>query len=1358
MKNLTSILVRSLLALWLTTLSAWAVVNIDPPTRTFTKDGGGGSILTSGSGTWTATANVPWLNITPRTSGNAGESCIYVVSSNFSADTRQGTITVNDKVHTVTQTGYAATLTPTSATINLTGGARTVSISTSAGVSWTAVSNVPWITVGTPSGVGSGTVNYTVASYTGVTTRTGTLIIGNQTFTVSQTGADVNLSPTSVEKAYSSDIVMVQVSALSTTNWTATSTASWISVVDSGNGFGDSTVTLGIGTNPSFLERTGTVQIGSATFTIRQSGTPNPIIDILPKEATAEPTGAFGNIAVIATPDAPWKAESLSPWIIASGLTGAGNGNISYVASANPTLIPRTGTVRVYAPVALPKVDLTLALLAHVPTGSTDVSGWLRHLSGTIETRMDGSFYRNLTGPDFLLDQDTATVAFRFSVETVGAIHRLFSHNANSRNIALYVNSANRLVFQSGATLLTSDFTIEANKEFHVILTASASNEIKIYAGEVGTTIRLAGSSTFPQSPFPFSTPSSANAFKIGYADLPSSGYLNGGIIKELRIYGRALNVDEIVALFSFALSGTPYGPISIPAINPVASYNLRGQAALTGGSATPTEQGKAYPIMPVVTSGLTSSWTAVCQTPYNANTAVFDTNLAIPVTSSVTGKYYYISRNPPGFWIGGSQTISVQVEYLYEDGSSFTSTQNVNATHGNTDLTTSVTRTLTFINPNPQKWVRSTIISAQRTISPNDPSFPPSFSYAIGPIDANIPTVSRNSVSGIEGLSQGADRFSALNRALRSLQQGELRLWQHQSYFSGTSASYRFWLRCEELPPTGTKVRIFKRAGLLNHLLTLELDSSGGIVLSNGAQTTTLNAGIKAKQWQMLTLSGAFGSSLTAYVDGEEIGNTNLFNTYNFGSANGDPLWMRIGGWTGSLGNIAFYDGALTSSQVKSIYDDEKAVFLDHMVTQGVVEPSISPTSATIAASGGTATTNLVLASNVNWTASSSAGWLQITAGTSGAGSAAVTVSSGANPSVTPRTAQVTIAGKIFTVTQSGTPATVTTPETIFGTDGGGAWVDVVVGGSAQWASASNASWLTVALGETGSGTGSVFIIADPYTDTSRSRTGTVTIAGQTIYFTQRGYELSISPQVAQIGSNAGAGEFGVAAPLSAIWEAIVTEPWITINGGPNGIGNGTVRYSVVANTTGQARTGKIIVSGVHYTITQATSLFLTTETSGGGSVSGAGPYNTNAVATVTATPAIGFVFSHWSGDAVGSANPLQLNMDTSKTVAANFIPVAAADSIAEAAVQSVISDPNSHGLYTPDQMRTLALGRPVLERDPGTGKFLLKLGVQKSTNLNQWLALPITGSNVTVNSNDVQVEFTSPDGAAFFRVLGNE
>ncbi len=1044
MKNLTSTLVQSLLALWLTTLSAWAVVNIDPPTRTFTKDGGGGSILTSGSGAWTATANVPWLNITPRTTGSAGQSCIYVVSSNFSADTRQGTITINDKVHTVTQTGYAATLSPTSATINLAGGARTVGITTSAGVSWTAVSNAPWITVGTPSGVGSGTVNYTVAAYTGVTTRTGTLIIGSQTFTISQTGADVNISPSAVQKAYSSDIVMMQVSALSTTNWSVTSNASWISVVDDGNGFGDSTVTLGIGTNPSFLERTGTVQIGSAIFTIRQDGTPNPIIDILPKEATAEPTGAYGNIAVIATPDAPWSAESLSPWIIASGLTGTGNGNISYVASANPTLSPRTGTVRVYAPVALPKVDLTLALLAHVPTGSTDVSGWLRHMSGTIETRMDGSFYRNLTGPDFLLDQDAATVALRFSVETVGAIHRLFSHNANSRNVALYVNSSNRLVFQSGTSVITSDFTIEATKEYHVVVTASPTNVVKLYAGEVGGTIRLAGSSTLTASPFPFSTPTSPSAFKLGYADLPSSGYLNGGVIKDLRVYGRVLSDDEVPELFTSALSSNPYGPIEVPALAPVSFYNLRGQSIPGQSLPSSPSNAQSYSIAGAV-SVTTTEWAQVVNANYSVNGILMgmNTNLAVPVTSTMRGDGY-------SWYYSGTQTIFVRAEYTYEDGTTYTGpAQSVSVYkpegHFASNQIFSNSQTLIFPNTHTSKWVERIVIyyKYERIGDVRQPS------NSIGGISLELPVLDDRNFSGLMEWGEAKDRFQVNQRALESSGNGELRIWSHQSSFTETSASYSFWIRLESLPQVGSVSRLFRRSGVVAHALDVEIDESGDIICSTGTQTATIAAGLKSKQWQMLTFSAAFGSNLKIYVDGEEVGNTNALSSYNFGAANSIPTWIRIGGWNGSLGNIAFYNGALTSIQVKSIYDDEKAIFLDHTVTQGVVDPSISPSSATIAASGGTATTQLVLASNVNWTASSSAGWLQITSGTSGAGSAAVTVSAGANPSVTSRTGQVTVAGITFTVTQSGTPATVTTPETIFGTDGGGAWVDVVVGAS---------------------------------------------------------------------------------------------------------------------------------------------------------------------------------------------------------------------------------------------------------------------------------------------------------------------
>ena len=284
------------------------------------------------------------------------------------------------------------------------------------------------------------------------------------------------------------------------------------------------------------------------------------------------------------------------------------------------------------------------------------------------------------------------------------------------------------------------------------------------------------------------------------------------------------------------------------------------------------------------------------------------------------------------------------------------------------------------------------------------------------------------------------------------------------------------------------------------------------------------------------------------------------------------------------------------------------------------------------------------------------------------------------------------------------------------------------------------------------------------------------MTVAGRTLYFTQRGYALSITPQVAQIGSNSGSGQFGVAAPLSSIWEAIVTQPWITVSGSTTGIGNGTLRYTVAANTTGATRTGKIVVSGVEYTITQVANLILTTENDGNGTVTGGGSYQTGATASLTATPATGYVFSHWTGDAVGSANPLSLNMDSGKTVKAYFIPQAAASTIATNSaaalglvpasrvteeralvISEVTGNPNAFGLYNRSQMQGLALGQPVLERDAQTGKMSLSLGVKVSTDLQVWNNLGVATGDATVSGGKVKLSVTPQGNAMFYKLEGS-
>lgn len=77
------------------------------------------------------------------------------------------------------------TLSPTSANIAASGDSnRSFTITTTENCPWTAVSNADWITTNS-SGSGSGTVNFMISANPGAT-RGGTISVGNQTFTITQ--------------------------------------------------------------------------------------------------------------------------------------------------------------------------------------------------------------------------------------------------------------------------------------------------------------------------------------------------------------------------------------------------------------------------------------------------------------------------------------------------------------------------------------------------------------------------------------------------------------------------------------------------------------------------------------------------------------------------------------------------------------------------------------------------------------------------------------------------------------------------------------------------------------------------------------------------------------------------------------------------------------------------------------------------------------------------------------------------------------------------------------------------------------------------------------------------------------------
>jgi hypothetical protein len=223
-----------------------------------------------------------------------------------------------------------------------------------------------------------------------------------------------------------------------------------------------------------------------------------------------------------------------------------------------------------------------------------------------------------------------------------------------------------------------------------------------------------------------------------------------------------------------------------------------------------------------------------------------------------------------------------------------------------------------------------------------------------------------------------------------------------------------------------------------------------------------------------------------------------------------------------------------------------------------------------------------------------SNAAWITVTTGASGSSNGTVGYSVAANTGGA-RTGTVTIAGQTFTVTQAAVP----TPTCTYSIEpasaaapaaGSTGSVAVTAGSSCAWTAMSNASWITVTTGASGTGSGTVgYSVA---ANTGGARTGTVTIAGQTFTVTQAAVPTptctySIEPASAAAPAAGSTGSVAVTAGSTCAWTAMSNASWITVTSGASGSSNGTVGYSVAANTGG-ARTGTVTIAGQTFTVTQ--------------------------------------------------------------------------------------------------------------------------------------------------------------------------
>lgn len=250
----------------------------------------------------------------------------------------------------------------------------------------------------------------------------------------------------------------------------------------------------------------------------------------------------------------------------------------------------------------------------------------------------------------------------------------------------------------------------------------------------------------------------------------------------------------------------------------------------------------------------------------------------------------------------------------------------------------------------------------------------------------------------------------------------------------------------------------------------------------------------------------------------------------------------------------------------------------------------SILPTGKSFSASGGTGSVAVTASNGCKWNAQSNADWITVVSGSSKIGNGVVNFQVASNSSTGSRTGTMTVAGRTFTITQSGMSCfySISPSSRSVSASGETGSVSVTAISGCEWTAASNVAWIAVTSGTNGTGNGTVdYSVSE--NQTINSRTGTITIAGKTFTVSQAGQSCSytISPTGKSFDASGGTGSVNVVSLDGCSWTASTNVPWINTNS--TGTGNGAVQYTVSSNPSISSRTGTIALATEIFTVSQS-------------------------------------------------------------------------------------------------------------------------------------------------------------------------
>ncbi len=330
--------------------------SISPSTLSIGSAGGGATVNVISSGSacnWTASS----LGATPASGTGSGPVSV-TIPANANAGSQVVTATIAGQTFTVNQTGVSCTyaLNASTALFDPAGGSGSVNVTAPNGCPYNTILGPSWIRVTSgASGTGTGSaqsLTYTVDANSTTLARTGALTIGGQTYAVTEqalacsVSADTSTLGSPFASGGGTGTIGITTNG-SNCSWNAASNVGF-ATVSPPTGFGNGQVTVTASSNAaSTSSRNGSLTVSGQTISFSQAGT-TCSYSLRATSSSMPSLGGLGTISVVAPAACNWTATpTATPWlsIIASG--NGGTSDVSFIAAANASATPRSGTITV---------------------------------------------------------------------------------------------------------------------------------------------------------------------------------------------------------------------------------------------------------------------------------------------------------------------------------------------------------------------------------------------------------------------------------------------------------------------------------------------------------------------------------------------------------------------------------------------------------------------------------------------------------------------------------------------------------------------------------------------------------------------------------------------------------------------------------------------------------------------------------------------------------------------------------------------------------------------------------------------------------------------------------------------------